>query len=184
MCRCANAFSKCDSLDNSCQNRVHHTNRRISLLRSTCLPTIFEAVDEGKGASASGDESRVNITPLQLMPSFGFKDESGRKGMARSSTDEGFFRSSTHSRRVVLSMGIHAMETHWNMQCARHAHVRSTFPEFFRTEYSMTTTCNGSYRSLQSGTAYHQSACVGRRAGKQDAFEKQLGIAAWLKFFG
>lgn len=173
MCRFANTFNKRDAVDNPCQGRIQ-TRRRIA-----CLPTIFEVVNEEKGTRLSNtDESG-----LPLVQGFEYERESKEKeGGEKHDHAEGVMWKTT-SRRMALSMNIDAAKRPFSQ---RNIEMRTAYPDFFPGYSEKTCCCANS--SIQSIRVYHQNACFGLKSlkigRKEDVFEKQKGIAAWLKFFG
>ena len=147
------------------QGRIQ-TRRRIA-----CLPTIFEVVNEEIGTLNSTDDSRL---PLHQCCEY--------KREAKEKNDRvGKVLCKTTSRSMVLTMEIEATSrtlTQFN------THMRTVYPDFFP---ETTFSCSSSI-SMQSARVLNQNACLGRKllkvGGKQECFEKQRGIAAWLKFFG
>ena len=146
------------------QGRIQ-TRRRIA-----CLPTIFEVVNEEIGTLNNTDDSRL---PLHQRSEY--KRESKEK-IER----VGKVLCKTTSRGMVLTIDVEAT-TRTLTQC--NTHMRAVYPDFFPE----TTFCNSSI-SVQSTRVFNQNACLGLKllkvGGKQECFEKQRGIAAWLKFFG
>lgn len=161
MCRFADTLGKSDA---AYQGRTQ-TRRRIA-----CLPTIFEVVNEEKGTLNNTDDSRL---PSQQR--FEYKRESEEKH-----DRVGKVLCKTTNRNMVLTMDIEAT-TRTLRQC--NTHVRTVYPDFFPE-----TTCYSSSISMQSIRVFNQNACLGLKllkvGGKQECFEKQRGIGAWLKFFG
>lgn len=146
------------------QGRIQ-TRRRIA-----CLPTIFEAVNEEIGTLNNTDDSRL---PLHQRCEY--------KREAKEKNDRvGKVLCKATSRTMVLSMDIGAT-TRTITQC--NTHMRTVYPDFFPE----TTFCSSSI-SMQSTGVFNQNACLGIKllkiGGKRECFEKQRGIAAWLKFFG
>ena len=143
------------------QRRIQ-TRRRIA-----CLPTIFEVVNEEIGTLNNADDSR-----LPLHPRCEYKREAKEKN-----DRVGKVLCKTASRSMVLTMDIETT-TRTFTQC--NTHMRTVYPDFFPEM----TFCSSSI-SMQSTRVFDQNACLEEKVGgKQECFEKQRGIAAWLKFFG
>ena len=146
------------------QGRVQ-TRRRIA-----CLPTIFEVVNEEIGTLNNTDDSRL---PLYQ------RCEYEREAKEKNDYVEKVLCKAT-SRSIVLAMDTDAT-TRTLTQCK--THMRTVYPDF----YPETTFCSSSF-SMQSTRDFNPNACLGLKlldvGGKQECFEKQRGIAAWLKFFG
>ena len=144
------------------QGRVQ-TRRRIA-----CLPTIFEVVNEEIGTLNNTDDSR-----LPLYQRCEYEREAKEKN-----DHEGKVLCKATSRSMVLAMDTDATTL---TQCK--THMRTVYPDFYPE-----TTFSSSSFSMQSTKVFNPNACLGLKlldvGGKQEYFEKQRGIAAWLKFFG
>lgn len=138
--------------------------------RIACLPTIFEVVNEEIGTLNNTDDSR-----LLLYQRCEYKRESKEKNARL-----GKVLCETTSRRVVLTMDIEATKRTLT-QC--NTHMRAVYPDFFPEMPSYNSSI-----SMQSTKVFNQNAYLRLKLlkvdGKQECFDKQRGIAAWLKFFG
>lgn len=150
-----------------CTGRIS-TRRKIA-----CLPTIFEVVNEEKAALDDAYGSR-----LPSRQGLGYKRESKKK---RNNKDD--LMCTTLGRSLVLRMDIEATKGKL-FQC--NTHERTSYPDFY-PEYPWKTCCSNNI-SIKSIRVYHQNACSGlcpvKLGGRQAMFEKESGIALWLKFFG
>ena len=146
------------------QGRIQ-TRRRIA-----CLPTIFEVVNEEIGTLNNTDDSRV---PLHQRCEY-------RREAKEKNDRAGKVLCNTTNPSMVLTTDIEATSRTLT-QC--NTHMRTVYPDFFPE----TTFCSSSI-SMQSTRVLNQNACLGLKllkvGGKQECFEKQRGIATWLKFFG
>ena len=75
----------------------------------------------------------------------------------------------------------HASENRSNNLGKGSAQVLST-ADFFLSKHSAKTICIDRHRSIKGLRVPRQSGRM--RLANQDLLEKQLGIAAWMKFFG
>lgn len=152
--------------DNPYKGRIN-ARRKIAF-----LPTIFEVVNEEKATPSCTVETR-----LPSKQRFEYERESKER------CDNAEVVMCKKPRRNFLFMDIETTKRTLG-QC--NTHIRTAYPEFFPRYQRMT--CCGDNISIQSIRAYHKNACSGlkpaKRGEKQDTFEKQRGIAAWLKFFG
>ena len=165
MCRFAKSFHKRDAM-----NLTHHGIRR----RFTCMPTIFEMENEETSVVNDIDESE---SPLVQNLECERKSKETKRGEKHDHHDVEDVMRKTTSRRNMLRMDTDAAI---DRQCSqRKTHMGSVFSEFHSTRK---TGCD--LISIQKIRVYHQNSCLGLKSIKQDVFEKQTGIAAWLKFFG
>ena len=146
--------------------RAAYQGRSQTRRRIACLPTIFEVVNEEIGTLNNTDDSRLPLHQrCECNGELKEKNERGEKVLCK-----------TTSRSMVLTIDIEATTRTLT-------HMRAVYPDFFPE----TTLCNSSI-SMQSTRVFNQNACLGLKllkvGGKQEWFEKQRGIAAWLKFFG
>lgn len=150
--------------------RANYQGRIQTRRRIACLPTIFEVVNEEMGTLNNTDDSRM---PLHQRCEY--------KREAKEKNDRvGKVLSKTASRSMVLTMDIEATSRTLT-QCK--TRMRTVYPDFFPE-----TTFGSSSISMQSTRVSNKNACLGLKlfkvGGKQECFEKERGIAAWLKFFG
>lgn len=126
-----------------------------------CLPTIFEVVTEEKATPNNTDESL-----LLLSQGFEYERETKEKN---NNAEEAMCKKPRRS--FVLRIDIEASNRKVS-QC--NTHMRTAYPDFFP--------------GYQEKTCCRKNACFGLKTDKlgenKDIFEKQRGIAAWLKFFG
>lgn len=145
-----------------CKGRIS-TKRKIA-----CLPTIFEVVNEEKGALDDAYGSR-----LPSRQGLEYKRESKKK---HNNVED----------LMCTTLGRSLVEATKGMRFQCNTHERASYPDFY-PEYPWKTCCSNNI-SIKSIRVYHQNACSGLspvKLGERRAmFEKQSGIAAWLKFFG
>lgn len=153
-------------------NPLTYTGKINTRRKIACLPTIFEVVNEEK-ATPNSTESRLSLRQgLEYEKESKEKNNNAEKALCKKPR-----------RSFVLKMDIEATNRKLS-QC--NTHMRTAYPDFLPGHQD--TTCCGDSNSIQSIRTYRKKACFGLKpvklCEKQDIFEKQRGIAAWLKFFG
>ena len=149
-------------------NLTHRGIRR----RFACMSTIFEMENEETSVVNDTDESESPLVQNLECERKSKKTEREEKH----DHVEDVMRKTTNRRNMLHTDTDAAIDR----QCSqRKTHMGSVFSEFHSTRK---TGCD--HISVQKIRVYHQNSCLGLKSIKQDVFEKQTGIAAWLKFFG